>query len=113
MTHQQDQTIAGLPPIVTCEVCEEEFRQMLAGPRICPACMDSEEYRLTFGPEPVPGFSHEAYLKTLAPRAPLRYRVPAYCAVCEEPILPPAANHGLRFCPECRATPEYRELIGA
>ena len=113
MTHQQDQTIAGLPPIVTCEVCEEEFRQMLAGPRICPACMDSEEYRLTFGPEPTPGFSHEAYLKTVAPGTPLRYRVPAYCAVCEEPILPPAANHGLRFCPECRATPEYRELIGA
>ena len=39
------------------------------------------------------------------------YAVPAYCFNCEEPIMPPAANHGLRFCPDCRATPEYRELV--
>lgn len=58
-------------------------------------------------------FDHDLYLKTLTPNAPLRYRVRAYCLNCEEPMMPPAANHGLRFCPECRATPEYRELVGS
>lgn len=51
-------------------------------------------------------FSHAAYLRNLTDRAPLRYRVPAWCVVCEEPIMPPAANHGIDICPECRAGAE-------
>ena len=54
---------------------------------------------------------HATHLKSLAPGAPLRYRIPAFCLICEEPILPPAANHGLDTCPECRATPEYAALV--
>ena len=104
-------TLASLPPIVLCEICEDEFRQMLAGPRICPACVDTDEFRLTFGERPA-AFDHAAYVKRLAPNAPLRFSVPAFCEICEEPILPPAANFGLTFCPGCRATPEYRELVG-
>ena len=57
-------------------------------------------------------FDHDLYLKTLAPNAPLRYSVRSFCEVCEEPILPPAANNGLTVCADCRATPEYRGLVG-
>ena len=57
------------------------------------------------------GFNHENYVKHLTDRAPLRYHVPAFCECCEEPIMPPCANGGHRFCPDCRATPEYRELV--
>jgi len=49
-------------------------------------------------------FDHAGYLKTLSANAPLRYRVPTFCQVCEAPILPPAANHGIEICPDCRAT---------
>ena len=52
-------------------------------------------------------FDHASYLKSLAPGTPLRYRIPAFCLICEEPILPPAANHGVDICPDCRATPEH------
>jgi hypothetical protein len=57
------------------------------------------------------GFNHAAYVQRLAEDIPLRYRVPVYCFNCEEPIMPPCANGGHRFCPDCRATPEYRELV--
>ena len=56
-------------------------------------------------------FEHEAYLKNLAPNIPLRYRIPAFCLNCDEPIMPPCANYGLTFCRDCRATPEYRTLF--
>ena len=58
-------------------------------------------------------FNHDAYLRTLSPNAPLRMQVRAFCENCEAPIMPPAANHGLRFCPDCRNTPEYHELIAS
>lgn len=107
-------TLASLPPIVSCDVCEDEFRQMLAGPQICPACMDTDEYRMTFGSEEraTSNFDHDLYLKRVPANAPLRYTVRSFCEVCEQPILPPAANHGLTFCLDCRRTPEYRELVG-
>jgi hypothetical protein len=46
-------------------------------------------------------FDHAGYLKTIDPNAPLCYGAPAFCLVCEAPILPsssslPCAYPGLR-----------------
>ena len=60
----------------------------------------------------MPSFDHAAYLKTLAPNASPSDRIAAFCLICEKPIMPPAANHGFRFCPECWPTPDYGELFG-